>query len=126
MSWIKSKYYHFYNSLSKRGFYSFGLISLVLFSWLLYKNLDFTLLPFYLISFGILIQLAGFIWLEVLRVEFAIFSLITYPIGWLISTVTLAVVYFVIVVPMKLFKKNYPDSKWVDSQQEIDPSKMYE
>ena len=60
------------------------------------------------------------------RSIFAGLSLLTYPIGSTVSFFMLAIIYFMILTPMGLFRKRTFVSGWINSTSSIDKDKLYE
>lgn len=124
MNWIKSKYFHFYSSLSQKGLYGFSLILIGMCLIVLYKNPDQNIV---LIGGVITLQLPVFFKFDkISRFEYALVSLLTYPIGVLMSTILLGAVYYLVFTPIGLLRNRKNKPGWTKSTVEIDPSKLYD
>lgn len=120
MQWIKAKYLRFYNILTASKVRVFGAIFIAFAALLIWKSM--------LIA-GIVIaaiQLIGMLFLPILRTEYALMSLLTYPIGKVVGFVAMGIVYFVFITPIGLIKKRKFEDGWVESVKEISPEKMHE
>ena len=72
------------------------------------------------------VQLVGMAFLPILRTEYALMSIITYPIGKVVGLVAMSLVYFLVITPIGIFKKRNFTQGWVESVKEINPDKMHE
>ena len=120
MQWIKSKYLRFYGILTPSKVRVFGVLMIILAAIIAWKSL---------LIVGIIIgalQLIGMVFLPILRTEYAIFSLITFPIGKVVGFVAMAVIYFLVIAPIGLFKNREFPYGWVESAKDIAPDKMHE
>ena len=120
MHWIEAKYRRFYSVLSASKTRVFGSILFAFALLLIWKT--------FFIAGAILgaIQLVGMFILPILRAEYALMSLLTYPVGKAIGFIAMGVVYFTIITPIGLFKKrNFPEG-WIESVKETNPNKMFE
>lgn len=123
MNWIKNKYTELYNALNHRNLMVFGLLLLVFLVTGFY--ISSSVAGWFLLVTGLL-QLVGFIDPRLFRIEYAALSLITYPIGIVISTFILGLLYFLVFVPIGLVRNRKYSAKWKESVQDIRPDKMFE
>lgn len=65
-------------------------------------------------------------YLPILRVQYALMSLLTFPIGRVVGFVALSVVYLVVITPIGLFRSRKFSHGWVESSSNILPDKMFE
>lgn len=120
MHWIRTKYLHFYQILTPSKVRVFGMLMLALAALIVWKS--------FLIA-GIIIgvlQLVGLVFLPFLRVEYAVFSVVTFPIGKVVGFVAMGIIYFLVITPIGLLKKRKFSNGWVESVREISPDKMHE
>ena len=123
MTWIKQKSLHFYDVLSKKQLYQFAILMIVFLCTLSYFNSS--LLRWILLACAS-VQVIGLFYHPLLRIEFTALSMVTYPIGTVLSFVFLAVVYFGVLSFIGLFKKKKYESSWIQSNKDIDLTKMYD
>lgn len=123
MKWISTKFSQFYHSLRKRSVLQFGILLILL----LLLGAYFSEGTKQWVFIGIAsFQLFGFAFIAIFRTEFAVLSLITFPIGNVISFLVLGIVYFVVLTPTGLLRSRKQPSGWVDSNTDIDSTKLYE
>lgn len=120
MRWIEAKYHRFYSILSASKIRVFGGIVLAFALLLIWKTM-------WVAGISIAaIQLIGMILVPILRVEYALMSLLTYPVGKTVGFIAMGLVYFAVITPIGLLKKrNFPEG-WIDSVHEVNPDKMFE
>lgn len=123
MKWINNKFFQFYRSLSKKGIIQFGILLILLL--LIGAYFSEGLKQWIFIGIASF-QVLGFLFTSLFRAEFALLSLITFPIGNVISFIVLGIVYFLILTPTGFLRSRKQPSGWVESSKEIDPSKLYE
>lgn len=125
MTWIKMKYNYFFSLLSERNAVVFGLLLAAVFGvyfWFVESEFNWVWL-------GLGLLQICFIFLfnkVVIRSEYAILSLITQPIGLLVSLCFLGITYYFVFAPISLFRKRKYKVGWIKSAQEINPSQPYE
>ena len=120
MQWISAKYLRFYRILTPSKIRVFGAIFIALALLLVWREM---------LVVGIIIgsvQLVGMVFLPILRTEYAVMSLVTFPIGKIVGFVAIGLIYFLIITPIGLFKKRTFDHGWVESAKDISPDKMHE
>ncbi len=59
------------------------------------------------------------------RVLYTALTVLTYPVGWLVSFVLLALVYYGILTPIGFLKRIRPSSGWHLPDDQLDESRMY-
>lgn len=123
MNWIRKTYKRLFKLPSRSAIVIFSLLFCTLLFYVLYKNqLDIILGLFCsLLLASVLIPLP-----KIGRTIFATLSLITYPIGFLVSFITLAIIYFVILTPVGLLRNRTFTSGWNQSTVTMNKSKLYE
>lgn len=122
MNWIKKEWIKLFSTLSSKGLYWFALFCCFFLVLLFYYYQHLLLLW----AGMFLMQLAGLYWNYILRFEYALLSLITKPISLLVSTIILFVVFIIVILPIRLFKKNPYNAAWQEATRLIDSSKMYD
>jgi hypothetical protein len=123
MSWIKNKTHHYYNLLEDKSIYQFGGVFIFILVGLFYFNVS----PYRWFFLALIVlQLIGFKIIKILRVEYSILSLVTYPIGFITSTLSLIIIYILIIIPIGIFRKRKYVPEWTESLKRNDNSKMYE
>lgn len=88
---------------SRKQLLLFGLLWLVFFSFwgaAAWRDSGKNWLALLLWSIALVIPVAGIIRSEVLRAVFVLASYITFPIGWILSSVVLAVLYYLVLTPI--------------------------
>ena len=73
-----------------------------------------------------LIPLLGLFYLRFLRFVYAVLMIMTSPIGWLVSSVILLLVFLFVITPLAFFRKRGFPSGWQKSEQMTQASKMHE
>lgn len=122
MKWIRNKWLYFFDLHSNKNIILFGLLLCALFLTLIVMfQWDVVVL-----SVLITIQLIGLIFKRILRVEFATITLITYPIGSIVSFFIIGLFFYLIITPIGFFRNKNHKSGWVESIKEIEKSKMNE
>jgi hypothetical protein len=87
-----------------------------------------------LIAIGVALGALGMIWPAAIRPLYVALTVITFPIGWVVSRVLLAVVFFGVFTPVSLLfrlirrdalqrRRAYGGSYWVDKNQPADPAR---
>lgn len=123
MNWIKNKISHFYHVLNRKKLFQFGaLMILFLGALCFFKDEPYR---WYFLGAAIF-QLVGFMFPVLFRIQFTVLSIITYPIGTVMSFVLLGVIYYGVVTFVGFFRPRGFDSKWKESVKEINPEKMFE
>ena len=122
MKWIRNKWLYFFDLHSNKNIVLFGLLLCALFlAFIVMFQWDVVVL-----SILIAVQLIGLVFKRILRVEFATMTLITYPIGSIVSFFIIGLVFYLVITPIGFFRnKNYKPG-WVESIEKIDKSKMNE
>jgi hypothetical protein len=93
---------------SRRQLTVFGLLWLVFFgilgatAW--WKNGSFVA-PSVFWAIGTLVPALGLIWPEVLRIVYLLATYVSFPIGFVVSYVILAVVYYIVLTPIGLIMR---------------------
>gem|GEM_PF-4654581 len=111
---------HFYNILTPSKVRVFGILMILLAGLIAWKSV--------LITGAIIggLQLIGLVFLPILRTEYAVFSLITFPIGKVVGFVAMSVIYFLVITPIGIFKKREFPHGWAASSKDFSPDKMHE
>lgn len=123
MNWIKKKVSHFYHVLSNKKLYQFGALLLILLVLLFFFKEGAYRWIFIGLAGG---QILGFIFPIIFRVEFTLISLLTYPVGTIVSFILLAVVYYLILCPIGFFRSTSYEEGWKPATRNINSEKMYE
>jgi hypothetical protein len=86
-----------------REFADFGsfILGLVAAPWLLYRGHATAAIVFWAVA--VALRIAGWLNPKWLRWPFVVLSLVTWPIGLVVSFVALAVIYFLVFTPLALF-----------------------
>lgn len=72
------------------------------------------------------IHLLGGLYSPVWRLEYTLLTVVTYPIGWVVSLVLLALVYFFVLTPIGLLKRRKKEAPgWHVPEALLDGTKMY-
>ncbi|MER3415359.1 MAG: hypothetical protein C4297_03985 [Gemmataceae bacterium] len=71
-------------------------------SWILLRKIDAWPYGLALMVITSILGLIGLAFPEMMRVPWAVFTLLTYPVGWLVSHLLLACAYLGVVTPMAL------------------------
>lgn len=120
MQWIKKKYQHFFQIMSARGVRIFGILLVILATLIVWKgNLWVGVI------FGG-VEILAQAYLPILRFQYALMSLLTYPIGRVVGFVALSIVYLLVITPIGLFRSRKFPHGWVESSSKILPEKMFE
>lgn len=124
MRWIKIKYKSFHESISKKGVYWFAFLLLVLGGYLIFNKEGIHQWIGVVISAA---QVVVFVKGEKFgRHEYAVSCMVTFPIGFVVSTVLLGAVYYLVFTPIGLIRKKSIQPGWIKSSRQIDPSKLYD
>jgi len=120
MKWIEKKYRHFYHILSARGVRIFGFLLLILAALFIWKG------NFWVGALFGGVELLAQLYLPSLRFQYALMSLLTYPIGRVVGVIALSLVYILVITPIGLLRSRKFPHGWVDSSSDILPEKMFE
>ncbi|OFZ59326.1 MAG: hypothetical protein A3D92_09125 [Bacteroidetes bacterium RIFCSPHIGHO2_02_FULL_44_7] len=120
MQWIDKKYQHFYQILSARGVRIFGWLLVVLAALFMWKG------SFWAGAIFGGVEILAQAYLPSLRFQYALISLLTYPIGRVVGFVALVIVYVLVITPIGLLRSRKFPHGWVDSSSDILPEKMFE
>ncbi|MCC6701023.1 MAG: hypothetical protein IT221_05850 [Fluviicola sp.] len=121
MHWIKQQLKDFYFRLTNRQLWIFLILLGLVFTAACFR---FHLSTYMLIAGLVFFAIAAMI-PPIGRSVYLLLMALTSPIGWCVSMISLAFVFYVIVSPMRLFKKKQVVG-WVKSTETIDPSQQYE
>lgn len=120
MKWIERKYWHFYRIMKDRNVRIFGVLMCVLAGLIAWKGQLY-------VGIGILaFEAVGQLFLPWLRFQYAVLSLLTYPIGRVVGFVALSVVYLLVITPTGMLRKRGFPAVWHEMKGEINPEKMFE
>ncbi len=120
MKWIERKFGHFYHILKDRNVRIFGLLMCVLAGLIAWKGQLY-------VGLGMLgAELIGQVFLPWLRFQYALFSLVTFPIGKVVGFAALSIVYILVITPTGMLRKRGFPGGWHEMKGEINPEKMYE
>lgn len=120
MKWIERKYLHFYHIMKDRNVRIFGVLMCLLAGLIAWKGQLY-------VGLGILgAEVLGQAFLPWLRFQYAVLSLLTYPIGRVVGFVALSLVYVLVITPIGLFRKRGFPGGWKEMGGEINPEKMFE
>lgn len=122
MKWIRTSFLRFFELPSKNAVFIFSLLCGGLVFIVAYKN-DWSIA--FVIPTVVIITASMLLIPKWGRTIFALLSLITYPIGTIVSFVFLAIIFFLVITPIGLFRKRQFPSGWNDSSQ-IEKTKLYE
>ena len=115
--WIKKQYHR----LSKKQLIYF-LVLLLLVIWVFFllqkMNLLFTLVLTVPVLSALIIPSVG-------RSIYSLLMLLSFPFGFVLSTIILYVVYLFFITPLRLFKRK-KNGAWYNSSTEIDAKLPYE
>lgn len=120
---IKRVFLRFYNEVTFRTALWFAVILTSLCTVGIYYG-AFQLRVFLVVLISI--QLIGVVQNKFWKFQFAVFSTITYPIGQCVSFIMIGFVYFIVVVPIALLKKNKFNSGWIDSVKQLSRTKQFD
>lgn len=121
MHWIKQHLKDFYFRLTIRQLWIF-LLLLGLVITAVYFRFQFSS---YCLIAGLVFCVIAAIFTPIGRTVYLLLMVISSPIGWCVSMISLAIVFYIFVSPMRLFKKKQVVG-WVKSTEEIDASQQYE
>lgn len=131
MSWISDVKDEIKNlELSKKKLRSFGLlvggVFLLISFWLLFSHKDGSvnannhLFTYVLLLFGGILFLTGVFFPSFLKNPYKIWMGIAFFIGWIVSRILIAILFYVVVTPLgivaKLFGKEFLDVKFRDNK----------
>lgn len=122
MSWIKKEWDRYYNMLSNRGIFWFSLLCSGLVALVVWLKPSVFSLGIALVS----LQFAGVFWKALLRSEYALLSMVSKPLAWLISTFVFFIFFVVIITPIRAIRRYPYSAKWYGSSATVNKMKMYE
>ena len=123
MSRIKQLWNTFYRKPTNRTIRWFGILLMLLPLLVIYLQMGFTSPIWYAVS-GVPLMLL--LYLPALRFVYATMMLITRPVGLLVSTSVLLIVYSVILTPFAFMRKRSFPSGWQTSESSTNAAKMHE
>lgn len=121
MHWIKLKLKDYFFRLTNRQLWIFLLLFTLVFIGA-YFRFDW---PLWSLLTGLSVCIIAGLFAVLGRVLYTVLMVLTSPIGWCVSMFSLLCVFYLIVTPMRLFKKKQVVG-WVKSTESIDPAQQYE
>lgn len=123
MSRIRQLWDNYYRKPADRTIRWFGMLLACLPALIIYARLGFTT-PIWFAASGI--PLVLLVYLPALRVVYATMMLITRPVGWVVSSIVLLVIYAVVLTPFSFLRKRSFPPGWQTSESVTDASRMHE
>ncbi|MBC8874594.1 MAG: hypothetical protein H8E44_34585 [Planctomycetes bacterium] len=73
-------------------------------AWLYYKT-DYSHIAIYVLTIGASVGVVGFAWPPLARVVYVVWMVIVLPIGWVVSHVALAALFYLVFTPIAIIMK---------------------
>ena len=122
MKWIKASFSRYFHLPSKNAVFIFSILCGTIVLFIAYKYEW----PFaFAIPLVVIITASMYLIPKWGRTIFALLSLISLPVGTIVSFLLLAIIFFLVITPIGLFRKRQFISGWNESSQ-IEKTKLYE